>query len=505
MSNQNQNRQHGNRSNNDRGNRGNKARVFSKGEQMEIVFAEKDFPSGRRKVSYVTDESGSIIVYPKSKRFQPIPGKAYQCSVMFKENSRGKFGLALPSTPFTLTPKEWLPVEELRSCLVVSLVFQQKAGREGQDKRLIAFNEGRAVFPDNGTTVVAGKLTQCLLREAGNVAFAIPVGVEQQTGKGLMLLGEKLGEVLREDLLHVVVRCARKKAGVHIVKSDGDIEVSGEYRSIYEILSNKDANAVVTESSTEDEINKAYRRITLVLHPDKVAQDFGGADKLPLLVKKNAEFFFEALGTAKERAIDLIARKKGGSAEKRTDAAKVQADAPKGDKPGKRDRRDRRNEGRGQAEAPKADAAPAAPAPEATETAAPVAAIEEAPKAEEQVKVEAPVAETLPAPAEPQADGETSDEGVDPMVAGLANELREPVEVILAALEIAKMTPEEFVGKGENIQKFYLKQARGRVKSAKAATAGSKGSSSKKAEAKGSAPKGDFRQQLAAKASEDKQ
>lgn len=496
----NQNRQHGNR-NHDRGNRGNKAQVFSKGEQMEVVFAEKDFPSGRRKVSYVTDESGSIIVYPKSKRFQPVPGKPYQCSVMFKENSRGKFGLALPSTPFTLTPKEWLPVEELRSCLVVSLVFQQKAGREGQDKRLIAFNEGRAVFPDNGTTVVAGKLTQCLLREAGNVAFAIPVGVEQQTGKGLMLLGEKLGEVLREDLLHVVVRSARKKAGVHIVKSDGDIEVSGEYRSIFEILSNADAKTVVTESSTEDEVNKAYRRITLVLHPDKVAQDFGGADKLPLTVKKNSEFFFEALGTAKERAIDLIARKKGGSAEKRTDAAKVQADAPKGDKPGKRDRKDRRNEGRAQASAPQAETPPS-PAPEATETAAPVAAIEEAPKAEEPVQVEATVATTEPAPAEPKNDGETDE--VDPLVKGLSEEMHESVDVIVAALEIAKMTPEEFVGKGENIQKFYLKQARGRVKSAKAAAAG-KGGSSKKAEAKGSAPKGDFRQQLAAKASEDKQ
>lgn len=487
MSNQNQNRQHGNRSDRNRG--GSKPRVFSKGEQIEIVFAEKDFPSGRRKVSYVTGESGSVIIYPKSKRFQPIPGKPYQCSVMFKENSRGKFGLALPSTPFTLTPKEWLPVEELNSCLVVSLVFQQKAGREGQDKRLIAFNEGRAVFPDNGTTVVAGKLTQCLLREAGNVAFAIPIAIEQQTGKGLMLLGEKLGEVLREDLLHVVVRSARKKAGVHIVKSDGDVEVSGEYRSIYEILSNSDAKTEVTESSTEDEVNKAYRRITLVLHPDKVAQDFGGADKLPLLVKKNAEFFFEALGTAKERAIDLIARKKGGSAEKRTDAAKVQADAPKGDKPGKRDRKDRRNEGREQ-QAP-ASQAVTLPAPAPEVEAAPVAV--ETPKVEEPVQVEAPVAKTEPAPA-PAASEEDAE---------LA-ELNEAVKVASKTAQYAGITVEGFLALGENIQKFYLKQARGNLRAAKAAKSGSSGSS-KKAEAKGSAPKGDFRTQLAAKASEDKQ
>lgn len=499
---QNQNRQHGNRNNDrnrDRGQHRERTKTFSKGEQMEVVFAKQPVGSGSRIVSFLQD---GTVIYPKSLRFKPVPGKKYQCSVKFRENSRGTFGLALPSLPMTLSPKEWIPVEELRSCLVVNLVFEQKRGREGQDARLIAFHEGRAVFPDNGTTVVAGKQTACLLREAGNVAFAIPIGVTEQTGKGLMRLSEKLGEVLDADLRHIVVKVASKKAGViGMPRTDAELEIGSEYRNIYEVLSGPDAKVMVSESSTEDEINKAYRRMTLDLHPDKVAQDFGGADKLPLPVKKNAEFFFEALGSAKEKALELIARKKGKS--ERADAPKAAApagaqDAQNAGNGRKRDRKPRKDR-------PESATAPAA---EPVVTAPAVAPVEA--KEPEPAKVDEPVLSqneipTVPAPAEEPAaaadaktetDGDASSE-VDPLVAGLAQELREPIDVVIEALNHAKKTPAEFIGLAPNVQKFHLKYARGNAARNRAASKGAS-SESKKAEAKGGAGQSkDWRAQLA--------
>ncbi|HTM68812.1 MAG TPA: hypothetical protein VL426_05965 [Candidatus Binatia bacterium] len=485
---QNQNRQHGNRNNDrnrDRGQNRDRSKTYSKGEQMEVIFVKKDFGSGARIVSYLQD---GTVIFPKSLRFKPVPGKKYQCSVKFRENSRGPFGLALPTLPMTLSPKEWIPVEELRSCLVVTLNFEQKRGREGQDARLIAFHEGRAVFPDNGTTVVPGKPHACLLREAGNVAFAIPIGVEQQTGKGLMRLGEKLGEVFEADLKHVVVRAATKKPGViGMPKTDADIEVTSEYRNIYEVLSGPDAKVMVTESSTEDEVNKAYRRMAIDLHPDKVAQDFGGADKLPLPVKKNAEFFFEALGTAKEKALELIARKKGKS--ERAEAPKAEG-APEGNKEAqnagngrKRDRKPRkeRNEQRQQipvvkveTEAPKAEAAPV---------------VTEEPKVEEPVLSQNDVP-TIPAPVEaPVAEATAASDAV------AESPKDEEMELLEAAANHAKLSVEEFLKLGDQVQKFHLKYAKGDLQRAKAAAKGG----SKKGEAKGgSTGSKDFRSQLEA-------
>ncbi|MEY4745351.1 MAG: hypothetical protein RL272_1296 [Candidatus Parcubacteria bacterium] len=475
--------------------RGSSQHAFTKGEQIEVIFVQKDFGSGSRVVSYLTD---GTIVFPKTLRFRPIPGKKYQCSVMIRDNDRGPFGLALPTLPMTLTPKEWVPVEELRSCLVANLTFQQKPGREGQDRRLIAFHEGRAVFPDNGTTVVPGRPVACLLREAGNVAFAIPLGIEQSTGTGLVRLGELVGEVNLTDLMHVVVKAASKKAGVvGMPKADADLDVSGEYRNIYELLSDPEAKVLVNESSSEDEVNKAYRRKTLLLHPDRVAQDFGGQDKVPLPIKKNAEFFFEALGTAKDRALDLIARKKAKNEKRDPKAATAtdagNASAQKADKP-KRDRKPRHE---GAKQQKPVEAAPAQP----VETK-PVEGAVEAGEAEAPVQVEAPVAQTEPeAEAAPQTEAKSETEGatdeVDPMVKGLSEELKEPVAVVLEALALSKKTAEEFAGLGENIHKFYLKQARGRVRLAKEKAAVGNGGS-KKAEAKGGSAKGDFRAQLGA-------
>jgi len=486
--NQNRNRQHGNR-NNDR----NRSKTFSKGEQMEVIFVKKDFGSGVRLVSYLQD---GTVIFPKSLRFKPVAGKKYQCSVKFRENSRGPFGLALPTLPMTLTPKEWIPVEELRSCLVANLVFEQKKGREGQDARLIAFHEGRAVFPDNGTTVAPGKPTACLLREAGNVAFAIPIGVEQSTGKGLMRLGEKLGEVLEADLKHVVVKVASKKAGVvGMPKTDAELDISGEYRNIYEVLSDAEAKVMVTESSTEDEVNKAYRRKAQQLHPDRVAQDFGGGDKLPLPIKKNAEFFFEALGTAKERALDLISRKKEKGEKREAPKAEANqsegnASAPKADGQ-KRDRRPRKDRNaqrqqmpvvKDETEAPKAEAAPV---------------VTEEPKVEEPVLSENDVP-TIPAPAETtavEATPASEPTKVDEEYA----EIVEAAAIAGKSQQYAGITLEGFVALSEGIQKFYLRQARCNIRNAKAAAKSAASNSGKKSEAKGSSTGSkDFRSQLEA-------
>lgn len=492
----NRNRQHGNR---------NQNRVFSKGEQHELIFAEKNFGGRTKLVSYFFEDT-TVVIFPKSLRFRPIPGKKYQCSVKFRENDRGTIGLALPTLPHTLTPKEWIPIEELRSCLVTTITFEKRRGREGQDARLIAFHDGRAVFPDNGTTVVEGKPTACLLREAGNVAFAIPIGFEHASGTGLVRLGEKLGEVLEADLKHVVVRVASKKPGViGMPKVEADLDVSGEYRNIYELLSDPEARVVVSESSSEDEVAKAYRCKAQLLHPDKVAQDFGGADKTPLPIKKNSEFFFEALGTAKDRALDLIARKKAKSDKREAPQAEASrtdgnASVQKADGQ-KRDRRPRKDRNAQRQQMPVVTAPVATEAPKAKEASV----VTEEPKVEEPVLPQNEIP-TIPAPAEapkaeaaPQPEATSETEGtadeVDPMVKGLSEELKEPVAVIVRALAIAKKTPEEFAGLGENIHRFYLKQARGRVKAAKSSAAGA--ASGKKGEAKGGSQKGDFRAQLA--------
>jgi hypothetical protein len=478
----------------------NSPRVNAKGEQMELIFGEMQIAGERRMVSMLAD---GTYVYPDSLRFRPMSTvdgrpsgepKRYVCSVRFKETRKGKIGLARPTLPHTLTPREWVPFEELQSVLLVPLVFELR-GKPGGDgeKRLIAFYNGRAVFPNTGTTVAAGQRTLCMLREAGNVAFAVPVSIEQTKGKGLMKLAEALGEASIADLAYVVLKTAKAKPGVGRPKEEKDVEIAADsYRSVYELLSDPDRGVVVNESSTEDEIAKAYKGKVRSVHPDTVCSAWGGQDKAPVIVRKNAQLFFEAIESAKSRALEIIESRKDKKAEKDgAQAAAPTAEAPKADakEKGKRPRKERKPSAKQTetvAEAPKAEAEVP------VETAAEV--VEEKP-VEASQEPETPATEPVAASeAAPEIESETvSDEEKDPEQL----EIEEAHRLCAKNPQYAGISFEEFLGKPDSIIKFFRKQARVNLKRNQAASGskGKGGSSGAKASAGSSG--GDFKSQLA--------
>lgn len=295
---------------NQTGHRGHShARVFAKGEQMSLVFVERRFGSSSRIVSTLAD---GRIIYPATLRFRPRHGDTINCSVVWRENGRGNaFGLAMPSQPYTLTPDRWVPDSELATCLVVNLVFASREKKDG----LIAFYEGRAVFPARGfeKRTVAGQSVQCLLHEAGSIAYATPISLEQATSStALAKLAEVIGEVTELDLHYVVVKTARVKPGLRTAASEKDLVVAPEYRSTWEILSSNGGLTVSAASSAKD-VNRAYRAKRAKVSTDVILAPFGGLEKAPLAVRRSAEFFCAALDEAKERALKLIERREAKS------------------------------------------------------------------------------------------------------------------------------------------------------------------------------------------------
>ena len=271
-------------------------------EQIEVTFAEKAVDGSKRMISYLGD---GTVVYPGTRRFHPKAGTKYLCSVKFVGRG-GKVGLAKPVLPYTLSPSEWVATSELRTCCVSTLMFRKNTRMvDGkQVERLIAWDNGQAVFPDDGVEMPVEKPVTCLLREAGTVAFALPLTVEAQTSqKGLVKLAEIANEASLRDLAFVVVRDTVVKSGtVGAPRSEGDVEEIKRYRNIYDILGVKDG-------ATIDEIRRAFKTKAPAVHPDRVLQAFGGKDRAPILVRKNAENYFEALNEAHERALDIIERR----------------------------------------------------------------------------------------------------------------------------------------------------------------------------------------------------
>lgn len=290
---ENKNRQNQKNRNRNR-NRNGRPAVNAKNEQIEVIFAEKDFGDGPRPVCYMGD---GLVIYPATRRFQPKPGVAYQCDVRVVGN--GKVGLARPTLPYTLSPKEWVPTSDLRRVLVRELTFFQNKGR------IMARDRGQVVFPDNGVNITVGQPTPCMLRERGTVSFALPLPQEARSSeKGLVKLAEVIGEATIKDLAFVVLLTAKNRPGVALAKTDGDVELISSYRNVYDILG-------VSERATADEVKKAYRQKVAAVHPDKVLQAFGGKEKAPVVVRMNAEGFFNTLTQAYERVLELIERRNG--------------------------------------------------------------------------------------------------------------------------------------------------------------------------------------------------
>jgi CxxC-x17-CxxC domain-containing protein len=415
---------------------------------MDVVFAKKFFGDPRhgdeRIVTYIsTGDGDSIIGFRKSVRFNPnLNGQSYSCKVAFKENQNGAFAIVEPALPYQLSTKEWLPLEELRSVLTAELTFEMRPPRGGGQPRLIAFHNGRATFPDKGTTVQAGKRTLCLLREDGNVQFALPISIEQTgTSTGLVKMFENAGHIQLADLAYVVLETAKAKPGVGRPKSESDVEIKKEYRSIYDLLSDPEARIAVTDRSNANEIGKAFRHQSRKVHPDSVLASFGGEANAPLVIKMNVKKFFNAVEMAHKQAIDILERKAERSAKPADD----------------RGRRDRNREDA--RKAPEPAPAVVTPAPVAVEETAPAVteaatAPAEATPAPETDAVAA-LAETpdpTPFPEELSAD--------DKAIQMFAKDLGCKVEELIAGVKKSGKSIEDFAELVPNMQKFYIKAAK---------------------------------------------
>ncbi len=411
---------------------------------MDVVFAEKFFGDGRdrekRLVTYIsTGEGDSIIGFRRSVRFVPKPGQTYSCKVTFKENQNGAFAIVEPALPYQLSVKEWLPLEELRSVLTADLTFEMKPPRGGGQPRLIAFHNGRATFPDKGTSVQSGKRTNCLLREDGNVQFAIPISIDQgNTSHGLVKMFESAGHIQLADLAYVVLETAKAKPGVGRPKTEADVEVKQEYRRIYDLLSDPSARVAVSERSNADELRKAFRHQTMNVHPDRVLPKFGGEENAPLIIKMNVKKFFAAVELAYKQACDILDRK-----------------AERAAKPADKGRRDRRNE-----EAPKADSsAPDAIAPAPVEETASAVA-ETAPPVEQASEPEtvavAALAEGVVA-VTPSTEELSED---DKAIQMFAKDLGCKVEELIAGVRASGKSIEDFADLPKNVQKFHVRAAK---------------------------------------------
>lgn len=287
-------------------NRNTGPRVHTRGEQLELIFIEKEFMGERRKVAVLGD--GAYI--DPDYQFNPVIGETYQCSVMGRR--------AAPTLTAGLPPEVWLTESELRKPNKVSLVF--KEGRDG--KGFIAFYRGYPVFPDRGSEVSIGRLRDYLLCYAGNKFFANALPETAGKSGGLTAsIGESLGREAPEDPSRITLKCAKSRPGlVGTPKSEGDTVVTETEKSIWQLLGLAPTDRIGKVRS----VSKAKIEET---KPERVLKAFGGSEKAPVVIRMNANFNHEAFCEAAERAIQIAegrGKPKGNTTP--DDTAKPEAD-----------------------------------------------------------------------------------------------------------------------------------------------------------------------------------
>lgn len=257
-------------------------KVHTRGEQLELIFVEKDFRGERRKVAILGD--GEYI--DPDYRFNPVIGETYQCSVMGRR--------AAPTLTAGLPSEVWMPESELRKPIRVSLSF-----REGRDnKGFIAFYRGYPVFPDRGSEVSIDRLRDYLLCYEGNKFFANALPETTKEDRGLTAsIGESVGRKASKDPSRITLKCAKSRPGlVGTPKGEQDTVVEETEKSIWQLL----GLAPTDRIGRIRNVSKAKIEET---KPERVLKAFGGPEKAPVVIRMNANFNHEAFCEAAERAI----------------------------------------------------------------------------------------------------------------------------------------------------------------------------------------------------------
>lgn len=290
---------------NHRDNREKGPEVHTRGEQIELIFVEKDFRGERRKVAVLGE--GTYI--DPDYRFDPVIGETYQCSVMGKR--------AAPTLTAGLPSEVWMPESELRKPIKVSLTF-----RPGRDsKGFIAFYRGYPVFPDRGSEVSVDRSRGYLLSYGGNKFFANALPETASEGSGLTAsIGESVGHEVAKDPSLVTMKCAKSRPGlVGTPKHEDDTVVTETEKSIWQLL----------RLAPTDRIGK-IRSVSKIkiegTEPERVLKAFGGPEKAPVVIRMNAQFNHDAFCEAAERAIQ-IAEGRGKSAENTTSDGTAEPEA----------------------------------------------------------------------------------------------------------------------------------------------------------------------------------
>lgn len=406
-----------------------------------VTFVEKKVRGETRVVGYLNIGDGmSAILYPIDQ-FRPTAGKTYNVYYRHeRDNDKGPICTVCPAIadPYLmLGMDEWLQPEALHQSLTASLTFRLEPPKHGKGApRPFCLHKGKAVFQDRGSEVVLDKPALYLLREEGTAYHANLIKIEQSFGSALILIGVEKGALDPLALRYVVLKSATAKAGVARPMRESECDIKIERRSIYDLLSSPRGKApfLVDERSSAGEIKKAYRLKVGLVHTDVAEADFldaAGKPRMPFETWLESKFYAAAFKEAYDQALKII--------ELREKLERKDAD----------EATDRSRDERG----PEQAAVRAAIIGSCAVVPAEIPASAEVLPASEQ---KPDVAASF------MSQGETDEVGLQ--LAGLAKDHKTSVEVIRMAIQLAGVsTPLEFVALATSVQRFRVREAKGKL------------------------------------------